>query len=520
MEQEKSEGSAHPVGEGNPVMAIDTPGGRFQVRFDETTPVSALGPLVFFAQFIEAGGRFETLCRQAPLRYSSNHAPEPREVLATLGLGILAGCRRFAHLRALQFDEVAAGLLGVRVLVSEDSVRRALYRLDRYEAARWLRAAFDAVVEDLLAEPWVLDTDVTIKPLYGRQEGASYGYNPKKPGRPSQAYHTYWMARTRLCLDVEVRPGNEHGVNYGLDGLFAWLDARPREQWPQFMRGDCGYGQETVMASCEARQLGYLFKLRRTKRARAMVDALEASDATGWKNAGQGWEAAEGELALEGWTRRRRVIALRRRLSRAAGPRAERRRARQSREPLPLLALMGVPAATVEVLDYEYQILVTSLPYGVEALAALYRDRGDAENPFDELKNQWGWAGFTSRKLRVCQISARLIGLIYNWWSLYARLIDPHHHHEAITSRPRLLGGVARQQHHAGQRHLAVRLLHGEASVLRARIERAVNFLQELLATAEQSSVAERWRRILRHIFPREMNASGPAPPRLPAAAT
>lgn len=520
MEQEKSEAQSHPVGESNPVMAIDTPGGRFQVRFDETTPVSALGPLVFFAQFIEAGGRFEALCRQAPLRYTSNNAPDPREVLATLVLGVLAGCRRFAHLSALQFDEVAAGLLGVRALVSEDSVRRALYRLDPYEAARWLRASFDAVVEDLLAEPWVLDTDVTIKPLYGRQEGARYGYNPKKPGRPSHAYHTYWMARLRLCLDVEVRPGNEHGVNYGLDGLFAWLDARPREHWPQFLRGDCGYGQETVMASCEARQLGYLFKLRRTKRARAMIHALEASDATGWKNAGQGWEAAESELALEGWTRRRRVVALRRPLSQAAGPRAERRRMRQSREPLPLLALMGVPAATVEVLDYEYQILVTSLPYGVEALAALYRDRGDAENPFDELKNQWGWSGFTSRKLRVCQISARLIGLVYNWWSLYARLIDPQQHHEAITSRPRLLGGVARQQHHAGQRHLAVRLLHGEAPVLREQIERAVKFLQHLLATAEQLSVAERWRRILGHIFPRAMNAYGPAPPKLPAAVT
>lgn len=501
-------------------MVVDTPGGRFQVRFDETTPVSALGPLVFFTQFLEAGGRFETLCREAPLRYTSNHAPEPREVLATLVLGLLAGCRRFAHLSALQFDEVAAGLLGVRALVSEDSVRRALYRLDPTEAARWLRAAFDAVVVDLLAEPWVLDTDVTIKPLYGRQEGAAYGYNPKKPGRPSHAYHTYWLARVRLCLDVEVRPGNEHGVNYGLDGLFAWLDARPRAQWPQFMRGDCGYGQQTVMASCEARQLGYLFKLRRTKRARALVAELEANATTGWKNVGQGWEAAEGELALEGWTRRRRVVVLRRRLSQASGPRAERRRARRRREPLPLLALMGVPAATLEVLDYEYQILVTNLSYGVEALAALYRDRGDAENPFDELKNQWGWSGFTSRKLRVCQISARLIALVYNWWSLYTRLIDPQQHHEAITSRPRLLGGVARQQHHAGQRHLAVRLLHGEATVLRTQIERAVKFLQTLLATAEQLDLAERWRRILRHIFPRELNACGPAPPLLPAAVT
>jgi hypothetical protein len=520
MESKTSEEQTHRDGEEEKPLPIDTPGGRFHVRFDESTPVSALGPLVFFTQFIEVGGRFESLCGQAPLRYSSNNAPEPREVLATLLLGILAGCRRFAHLSALQFDDVAAGLLGVRALVSEDSVRRALYRMDAYEAARWLRAQFDAVVEDMLAEPWVLDTDVTIKPLYGSQEGAACGYNPKKPGRPSHAYHTYWMARVRLCLDVEVRPGNEHGVNYGLDGLFAWLDARERRQWPQFVRGDCGYGQENVMANCEARQLGYLFKLRRTKRARAMVDTLEASDATAWKNAGQGWEAAESELALEGWTRRRRVIALRRPLSQAPGPRAQRRRARRSREPLPLLALMGVPAATVEVLDYEYQILVTSLPYGVEALAAVYRDRGDAENPFDELKNQWGWSGFTSRKLRVCQISARLIALVYNWWSLYARLIDPRQHHEAISSRPRLLGGVARQQQHAGQRHLAVRLLHSEAPVLRVRIEQAVNFLQQLLATAEQLDFAARWRRILRHIFPKEMNACGPAPPTLPAAAT
>lgn len=135
------------------------------------------------------------------------------------------------------------------------------------------------MVEELLAQPWVLDTDVTIKPLYGRQEGAEYGYNPKKPGRPSHAYHTYWMARLRLCLDVEVRPGNEHGVNYGMDGLFAWLDGRPRAQWPQFVRGDCGYGQESVMARCEERKLGYLFKLRRTKNARG----LRAGGPSGWR---------------------------------------------------------------------------------------------------------------------------------------------------------------------------------------------------------------------------------------------
>jgi hypothetical protein len=38
-------------------------------------------------------------------------------------------------------------------------------------------------VRDALGRPWVLDLDATIKPLYGRQEGAEVGYNPHKPGR-------------------------------------------------------------------------------------------------------------------------------------------------------------------------------------------------------------------------------------------------------------------------------------------------------------------------------------------------
>ena len=505
-----------PAGEMDEPMIVDTPGGRFRVHYDEELPASPLGPLVFFAQFFLASGRFDALCRESPLDYRSPNAPDKRAVWATWVLGILAGYRRYAHLNALRFDRLAAGLMGVEALVSEDSVRHALYRLDPLAAERWLRAQFDAVVENLLEQPWVLDTDVTVKPLYGRQEEAELGYNPKKPGRPSHAYHTYWMARLRLCIDVEVRPGKEHGVNYGLDGLFAWIDSRPRCQWPHLVRGDCAYGQEAVMVRCETRGPGYLFKLRRTKNACRLLAHLEATAESAWQPIGQKWEAAEGELALQGWSRRRRVVALRRRLADAPGPRAEHRS--QKRQALPLWELSGV-TAEVEVLDYEYQLLVTNLPYEALTLATLYRERGDAENPFDELKNQWGWSGFTSRKLRVSQISARLNALVYNWWSLYARLIEPEQHHEAIRSRPRLLGGVACAKSHAGQNHLAVRLLHSEAPLLRPLIEQAARFLQILLTTSEQLKPNERWRLILQHIFGRLMPNHGPSPPALPSPA-
>ena len=42
---------------------------------------------------------------------------------------------------------------------------------------------------------------------------------------------------------------------------------------------------------------------------------------------------------------------------------------------------------------WEYAGLVTSRDDEILTLGQLYRDRGDCENTFDELKNQWGWGG-------------------------------------------------------------------------------------------------------------------------------
>ena len=50
-----------------------------------------------------------------------------------------------------------------------------------------------------------------------------------------------------------------------------------------------------------------------------------------------------------------------------------------------------------------YTKLYDSLSHEILTLAQLYRDRGDAENPFDELKNHWGWGGFTTRDLKRCR---------------------------------------------------------------------------------------------------------------------
>ena len=88
-----------------------------------------------------------------------------------------------------------------------------------------------------MAEPWILDVDTTIKPLYGHQEGAGLGYNPKKPGRPSHCYHTYSMASTRLNLDVDVSPGDEHTSKHSAPSLWALLDRLPRDLMARAVAG-------------------------------------------------------------------------------------------------------------------------------------------------------------------------------------------------------------------------------------------------------------------------------------------
>jgi hypothetical protein len=66
-------------------------------------------------------------------------------------------------------------------------VRRAMKAIDEAASGQWMKVHLKASYEPLLQEPWILDVDTTVKPLYGHQQDAKVGYNPTKPGRPSLA---------------------------------------------------------------------------------------------------------------------------------------------------------------------------------------------------------------------------------------------------------------------------------------------------------------------------------------------
>jgi hypothetical protein len=485
-------------------VIAETFAGRVHVEWDEAAAVTPLGQLPFFVEFLKQAGLFDAWVAGSPLRFTSPNAPPKRDVLGTALLGVLAGCWRYAHLTALRGDAVNPQLLGMGRVVSEDAVRRGLRSIAPSAGEAWMCEHLLHCVRPLLGEPWILDVDTTVKPLYGHQEGAEVGYNPHKPGRPSHSLHTYVMANLRLVLDVEVRSGKQHASRHSQGGLWRLLEALPRALWPRLVRGDSNWGTDLVMRRCEAEGLAYLLRLRLTANVRRALD--RAMSEVGWTQAGQGWQGKEAWLELHGWGRARRVILLRRRLKGAVST------VRHARGQLAL----GFATVEADEAVWEHGALVTSLSEEILSFGQLYRDRADCENIYDEMKNQWGWGGFTTQDLARCRLMARIVALAYNWWTLFTRLAEPDRHREAITARPLMMHAIARRTEHAGRTTLTITSTHGDHKLAERAYRRIARFFASIRPTAEQLTPLQRLYRILseamRHFLNGRQLRAPPAP--------
>jgi hypothetical protein len=411
-------------------------------------------------------------------------------------------------------------------IVSDESLRRALAHLapnqskrcgEQERAARaaqlakstvWMDTALDESTHEALRTAWILDIDTTVKLLYGHQAGAEIGYNPTKPGRPSHTLHTYWIGNVRLVLDVEVQGGKASAAKYSLPRLCLLIERLAPEERPTLVRGDNAFGNEGVMAALEALGQRYLFKLRQTAGVKRLIERQWQEGE--WQDVGQGFDAVESQLRLSGWRQARRVVVLRRRVKDSLAAETNREDPQQE---------LHFIDSTDKVKLWEYAVLVTNADYPLEAFGQLYRDRADCENGFDELKNQWGWGGYTTHDMERCNLSARAVALIYNWWSWYVRLAHPKTRLEAITSRPLLLSGVARLTQHAGQSRLLLTLSHAAGDRIKEMIANIRRGLEHVLATAPQLPTIDRWHALVRYIVSQILatRPKNPSPLSLPA---
>jgi hypothetical protein len=147
-------------------------------------------------------------------------------------------------------------------------------------------------------------------------------------------------------------------------------------------------------------------------------------------------------------------------------------------------------------IDCAVAAYVTNVPTATPAqLIMVYRKRADAENVFDELKNQWGFADFCSKKAVVSETAARLRLLTYNLWSLFVRVVkDEGVHTEAVTSRDKLLLIPAKLVESGRQKTLKLAVSDKWWTAIAAAYQRLQTWLRR---TAPQWEVQQSFERYL-----------------------
>src|SRR5260370_42355534 len=152
-------------------------------------------------------------CRRPHVRWAVKHTLQPRgqisicppaDLILALLYATVAGLRRINKTELLQYNGTFLNLLGLDRFPDQSTLRRFLQRLP-IKSIRQLVGLHDRLRSQLFSVPQaptslIFDLDSVVLTLYGHQQGARVGYNPKKKGRRS--YHPllcFEAYRQELC---------------------------------------------------------------------------------------------------------------------------------------------------------------------------------------------------------------------------------------------------------------------------------------------------------------------------------
>jgi len=226
----------------------------------------------------------------------------------------------------LRHDPIMAVLAGKLAARREDCAPAAgkstLNRLElsRAEPTRYHKVAYDgAAIERLLLSVFVeahrraprriiIDLDATDDPLHGHQEGRFFhGYYD------CYCYLPLYVFCGRHLLAAKLRPANIDASAGAVEEM-ARIVAQIRARWPLvriLLRADSGFAREALMAWCEDNRVDYVFGLARNTRLVALIDDELAAAQTAAEKTGRPARCFKDFhwSTLDGWSRRRRVIA-------------------------------------------------------------------------------------------------------------------------------------------------------------------------------------------------------------------
>jgi hypothetical protein len=281
-----------------------------------------------------------------------------------------------------------------------------------------LRKHHDRLLYSMSLKPkpptrFIYDLDSTVLVLYGKQEMAHIGYNPKKPGRPS--YHPL------LCFDAinkdfwhgELRAGDTHTATGILDFLNVVFAKLPSSVKRVIIRADKGYFDHKTVEYLESKGALFVIVSRLTPPIKRKLSGLR------YEKYSSGTETAELWYQPTNWEKKYRFVVIRRPIP------------EDQSEQLTLFTLG----------KYSYQVIVTNMNLTALNTWKFYNRRAAVELIIKELKENYHLAKIPTKHFNADEAYFHILLFSYNLINWFKRLCLPDDFHDMTlkTLRSQLL---------------------------------------------------------------------------------
>ena len=353
----------------------------------------------FFHEFLRVLQLRHFLAQNLAYSRRNDRYSVPQMILA-LVYPIVLGLDRIETASFLRSNGTFQYVTGLPSFPDPQTLRRFLWKAP---ARFWehLHRANDRLLQRFIHLPerrsrLIFDLDSTVLTLFGKQDGAEVGYNPRYRGKRS--YHPLLCleANSSFLWDAELRPGNAstwEGSPALLETSFATVPPEIRELR---FRADAGFGYDPVLERLETHRADYAVVARLTAALKRLLPGLR------YEPANARWECAEGEFRAHGWPQARRIAVARRLI--------------QEDDPQPTLFAMG---------RYLYRVWVTNLALTPAGVWHFYDARAAMEPRIHELREDFALRKIPTASFEANALYLEVIRLAYNLVTAFQRTCLP-----------------------------------------------------------------------------------------------
>ncbi|MHB1128411.1 MAG: IS1380 family transposase [Bacillota bacterium] len=417
------------------------------VTFDNNS-VTESGNFQFIELFKELIGLDEIIANIFTLEQKGNSLYFARQLIDYLIDCSILGHTRFLHMDALKFDPGYLVIKDSTRFPDESTFRVFLKKLDWSHLIQLIAINKEILHHKARMEPkrlvWI-DIDDTVITLFGEQEGAVNGYNPRYHGRPSLKARVAFIAGTGELLHLELNPGNTNGMKNFLPFIKEVEAMLPPEYIIEGIRADCGFADPAVMSYAEEQGWDYIFKLPKKATVKKAIAYLqqhpdfwetlaEKEEEIRFATEDDRWAAADIPILLNNWEKARRCVIY--------------RQAHETEQ-------TSKDQLTMMLTTYSFQAIITNTELKPLPLFHSYNQRANIENRIDEIKEGYALEQNSMHSLMMNQLFSWIKVIAYNLvvWFKQALLPDSLQRCEVKTIRrlvlkvPGNVVGSGRYQH-------------------------------------------------------------------------